>query len=125
MFEGSHGFRNRLKIIQKNFSDISEKELKPESFDLITSIGLLEQVKNMDVLNKKIAELLRPKGKAFHHFIVSKMPIPQFLDSSKTLIGSYFPGGRIWPYEEFTQHDKHLGSSPNQVGNSCWLMASG
>ena len=101
----SHG---AFSVIHKDFSKIEDDELQPESFDLITSIGLLEQVKNMDVLNEKIASLLKPGGMAFHHFIVSKMPIPQFLDASETLIGSYFPGGRIWPQDEFCRHTEHL-----------------
>ena len=99
---------NNFQVVQGDFSQLSNRELPPESFDLIVSIGLLEQVKNMELLNKQIAELLKPSGKAFHHFIISKITIPQFLTPNDTLIGSYFPGGRIWPFEEFGYFDKHL-----------------
>ena len=101
---GSGGF----SVVQGDFASLSERVLQEESFDLVVSIGLLEQVKNMDSLNKKIGKLLKPGGKAFHHFIVSKIPIPQFLDANETLIGSYFPGGRIWPYKEFSRHNDYL-----------------
>lgn len=100
-----HG--KNFNVLKKEFSVLSE-ELGPGSFDIVCSIGLLEQVRNMDSLNTKIANYLKPGGKAFHHFIVSKITIPQFLDASQTLIGNYFPGGRIWPYEEFSRHTNDL-----------------
>jgi cyclopropane-fatty-acyl-phospholipid synthase len=99
---------DNFQNVQGDFSQLSHAELQPESFDLIVSIGLLEQVKNMELLNKEIAKLLTPLGKAFHHFIVSRITIPQFLAPNDTLIGSYFPGGRIWPFEEFESFNKHL-----------------
>jgi len=97
-----------FKVIKKDFSTLSEQDIAPGSFDLICSIGLLEQVKNMEALNKKIAYYLKPGGRSFHHFIVSRIIIPRFLDASQTLIGNYFPGGRIWPMEEFARHTKDL-----------------
>ncbi len=97
-----------FRLVQNDFSRLSQNELEPESFDLVVSIGLLEQVKNMETLNSRIANLLKPFGKSFHHFIISIFPVPQFLDSKETLIGSYFPGGRIWPYDTFIQHSGHL-----------------
>ena len=39
---------------------------------------------------------------------MSQFVIPQFLDAEKTMIGDYFPGGRIWPINEFLSHDQHL-----------------
>ena len=89
-------------VVQKDFSAESIRELQPGSFDLVISIGLLEQLKNMEAFNERISSLLRKGGRSFHHFIVSKMAIPQFLDARKTLIGNYFPGGRIWPYDAFS-----------------------
>jgi cyclopropane-fatty-acyl-phospholipid synthase len=100
--------QGNFSVIKKDFSSISDEDLEPGSFDLVISIGLLEQVKNMDALNEKISRLLRKGGRSFHHFIVSKMVIPQFLDAEQTLIGGYFPGGRIWPYDEFTFHGRGL-----------------
>jgi cyclopropane-fatty-acyl-phospholipid synthase len=97
-----------FQVVQSDFNRLSRYELEPESFDLVVSIGLLEQVKNMKALNKKMAKLLKPRGKSFHHFIVSKITIRQFLTASETLIGSYFPGGRIWPFEEYKYYDDHL-----------------
>ncbi len=99
---------DNFRVMKGDFSWLSENIFEPESFDLVVSIGLLEQVKNMELLNKEIAKLLKPMGKAFHHFIVSKTAIPQFLAPDKTLIGSYFPGGRIWPFEEFGHFNGHL-----------------
>jgi cyclopropane-fatty-acyl-phospholipid synthase len=43
----------------------------------------------------------------FHHLIVSRDLIPQFLDPNKTLIGEYFPGGKVLP---FTALQKDFGN---------------
>ena len=102
------GGQERVRFLNMDFSGLSEEEVSPGSYDLVISIGAVEHARNLDLLNEKIAWLLRPGGKAFHHFIVSKMVIPQFLDAKETLIGSYFPGGRIWPLEEFGRHENHL-----------------
>jgi cyclopropane-fatty-acyl-phospholipid synthase len=101
-------YERGFTVIKKDFSALSGEDIVPGSFDLICSIGLLEQVKNMDGLNEKISYYLKPGGKAFHHFIVSKITIPQFLDAGQTLIKHYFPGGRIWPLHEFGRHTKDL-----------------
>lgn len=97
-----------FEVLQLKFDGETVAGLGAASFDLVTSIGLLEQVLNMQELFEKFDYLLRPGGKTFHHFIVSRLVIPQFLDASKTLIGAYFPGGRIWPFEEFTRHTERL-----------------
>jgi len=100
--------QENFSLIRNNFSLIREDDLEPGSFDLIVSIGLLEHVRNMDGFNNKVFELLKPNGKSFHHFIVSKLPLQQLLDSKETLIGDYFPGGRVWPFDEFIRHSGHL-----------------
>ncbi len=102
------GGQERVRFLNMDFSTLSGEEVSPGSYDLVTSIGVVEHARNLELLNEKIAWLLRPGGKAFHHFIVSKVVIPQFLDARDTLIGSYFPGGRIWPLDEFGRHDRHL-----------------
>lgn len=56
----------------------------------------------------RIYGLLKPNGKTFHHFITSKYPIPQFLDPTKTKIGTYFPGGHVWPADEIKKHTNGL-----------------
>jgi cyclopropane-fatty-acyl-phospholipid synthase len=101
-----HG--KKLTLIQENFANLDLDLLGRESFDIVCSIGLLEQVRNMHSLFTKIEQLLKPGGRTFHHYIVSKMVIPQFLDAKQTLIGNYFPGGRIWPLEEMTRHTSLL-----------------
>jgi len=98
----------RIRLIEDEFSGIDVQQLGAAYYDVVLSIGLLEHVRNMEILNEKISMLLRPGGYSFHHYIVSRMPIPQFLEPDKTLIGSYFPGGRIWPIDEFPKHDRHL-----------------
>ncbi len=98
----------KFTLMKNDFNSIDTNDLETESFDLIVSIGLLEHVRNMNKFNQKVFEYLKPNGKAFHHFIVSKFPIPQFLSSNKTLIGNYFPGGRIWPYKTIIQNNGHL-----------------
>ncbi len=98
----------RFRVLPLDFDRLTDSEIAPGSLDLVISIGVLEQVLNMAALNRRIARFLKPGGRSFHHFIVSRMVIPQFLDASKTLIGDYFPGGRIWPFDEFSRHEDDL-----------------
>lgn len=99
LFSQSH-----FKVITTDFAALDVEQLGRESFDVVCSIGLLEQVLNMRSLFEKIAMLLPTGGRTFHHFITSKIVIPQFLNADDTLIGDYFPGGRIWPFDEMARH---------------------
>lgn len=67
-------------------------------YDVICSVGLLEQINNIELFFGIINELLVDDGRMFHHLIVSRDLIPQLLDPNKTLIGQYFPGGKVLPY---------------------------
>lgn len=97
-------FDRDFNVILTDFNDLSDQDVMAESFDVVTTIGLAEQTKNMRSFNKKVAHYLKPGGKAFHHMISSRITIPQFIDPDKTLIGDYFPGGRIWPISELAGH---------------------
>lgn len=98
----------RFSLIQKFFDDITEDDIDDDSFDIVISIGVLEAVSNLDKLFRFIARVLKPGGKTFHHFIVSKDTIPQFLNAEDTMMADYFPGGHIWPYAEPMRHDRYL-----------------
>jgi cyclopropane-fatty-acyl-phospholipid synthase len=87
-----------LRLIQGDFAEVSVSELGKERFDLVLGIGLFEHIHNLGAALERIAALLRPGGRLFLHLIVSKPVVPRFLDARSTLIGSYFPGGRIWPF---------------------------
>ena len=67
-------------------------------YDAVCSVGLLEQINNIEQFFKIIDELLTDNGRMFHHLIMSRDLIPQFLDPDKTLIGKYFPGGKVLPF---------------------------
>ncbi len=95
-------------LIQQEFSEVTEEKLVSGSFDIVSSIGLIEHIQNMEYFNERVACYLKPGGKAFHHFISSKITIPQFLDVSQTLIGEYYPDGHIWPLGELGRYTKHL-----------------
>ena len=99
---------DRFSLIQKRFDELTESDVSDESFDLVISIGVLEHVSNLSKLFELIARILKPGGKTFHHFIVSRDTIPQFLKAEDTMMSDYFPGGHIWPYAEPMRHDKHL-----------------
>jgi cyclopropane-fatty-acyl-phospholipid synthase len=75
---------------------------------VVFAIGMFEHINNLDAVLEKIASMLRPGGRAFVHLIVSRVVIPQFLDAGKTLIGEYFPGGKIWPFETIACQNRHL-----------------
>jgi cyclopropane-fatty-acyl-phospholipid synthase len=72
-------------------------------YDVVCSIGLMEHVNNVEQFFSIIDELLVEKGRMFHHLIVSRDLIPQLLDPEKTLIGDYFPGGKVLPYTALMQ----------------------
>jgi len=98
----------RFTLIQKFFDEITANDIPDQKYDRVISIGVLEAVTNLDKLFQLISRVLKPGGKTFHHYIVSKDTIPQFLSAEDTLMAEYFPGGHIWPYEEPKRHDKHL-----------------
>lgn len=109
MKDSGHLFAvHNLDIVKKDLESLNDEDIDPESFDVVTSIGLVCAIRNLEQLHDKVERYLRPGGKAFHHLIVSKPVIPQFLDPSKSLIGEYFPGGRIWPFDELPKHAKNL-----------------
>lgn len=101
-------FQKQFSLIQNDFDALSNEKIGKERYDIVCSIGLLEQVKNMQALFAKIADCLKPGGRTFHHYIVSQIVIPQFLNAKETLIGAYFPGGRIWPIAEMEQHTDYF-----------------
>jgi cyclopropane-fatty-acyl-phospholipid synthase len=90
----------RLSLIEGDFGACSLSALGGGAYDLVFAIGMFEHVNNLDAAFAKMAGLLRPGGRAFLHLIVSRPVFPQFMDSRRTLIGKYFPGGRIWPFRE-------------------------
>jgi len=100
--------RSRFELIQTFFDEVTDTQLHATQFDRVVSLGLLEHISNMDALFEKIAHVLVPGGKCFHHCIVSIPTIPKLLDSADTLIGIYFPGGHIWPYAEPFRHHDYL-----------------
>jgi cyclopropane-fatty-acyl-phospholipid synthase len=97
----------RFKLIEGVFNKAPLKLLGTD-YDLVISIAVFEQVINMHAALKRISNILSKNGKTFHHYITSKQAIPQFLDPTKTKIGLYFPGGRIWPHDELARHTEYF-----------------
>ncbi len=97
----------RFRLIQGAFDRLSI-EVLGNSYDRVVSIGVLEHMRNMQALLRRIDQMLKPGGKTFHHFITSRHAIPEFLDPGQTRIGRYFPGGRVWPRDIFFQADSSL-----------------
>ncbi len=93
----------RFKLVYTELDHRTEVLFGRHSFDLVCSMGLLEQVNNIALLFGIINDLLRDYGRMFHHLIVSRDLIPQLQDSGKTMIGDYFPGGRILPFKTLEQ----------------------
>ena len=99
---------SRFRIIQAFFDDIDASIFEDDYFDRVISIGLLEHVTNIDLLQNKISRILKQGGKCLHHCIVACDTLPGFLNSEDTLMGEYYPGAHIWPYNEPQRHDVHL-----------------
>ncbi len=97
-----------FSLIEGAFDKTPLEVLGKESFDIVMSVAVFEQIYNMREVLQRIHHLVRADGKSFHHFITSQFVIPQFIDPERTRIGSYFPGGRVWPHGEFARHTEHF-----------------
>jgi len=95
-------------LIEGTFDQTPLKKLGELKYNLVISVAVFEQAYNMRSILERINKLVIPGGRSFHHFITSKIVIPQFLDPKKTRIGIYFPGGRVWPHDEFSRHTDYF-----------------
>ncbi len=98
----------RFTLMEGAFDQLPLNSLGTKRYNLVISVAVLEQVRNMSAILRRISGLLTPQGQTFHHFITSRYVIPQFLDPTRTRIGWYFPGGRVWPHDEFSRHSEHF-----------------
>jgi cyclopropane-fatty-acyl-phospholipid synthase len=98
----------RFKLVHGKFNRQLVNMLKTASYDIVVSVGTMEHSLNMREIHELTRRLLVNGGVSFHHFITSIQAIPQFLDPTKTKIGLYFPGGRVWPHDEFARHTEHF-----------------
>ncbi|MGB5440312.1 MAG: class I SAM-dependent methyltransferase, partial [Gammaproteobacteria bacterium] len=103
--------KGHFNLLEGTFDQIPLERLGSVKYDLIITVGLFEHVLNMQFVMERISKLLIPGGKSFHHFISSKIVIPQFLYPDKTRIGIYFPGGRAWPTDALIQHAGQVDST--------------
>ena len=90
---------DRMKLLEKTFDQLTWQDVNGEPFDLIFAVGVFEHISNLRAAFRKIHDYLRPGGRCFLHLIVSRPVFPQYMNSDRTLIGRYFPGGRIWNYD--------------------------
>ena len=108
MQDPSHPLNNRFTLLEDVFDEAITEKLGLAQYDLVISIGVFEQLQNMKATLELISKLLKLDGRTFHHFITSEVTTPQVKLHEKTVIGKYFPGGRIWPRDEFSRHTEHL-----------------
>ncbi len=108
MQDRSHPLSSGFTLIEDVFDESITEKLGLSQYDLVISIGVFEQLLNMKAMLALIAKLLKPDGRTFHHFITSQVTTPHVRLDKKTVIGKYFPGGRIWPHDEFSRHTDHL-----------------
>jgi cyclopropane-fatty-acyl-phospholipid synthase len=99
---------SRFTLIKAFFDDVGADIIENDYCDRVVSMGLLEHVTNIDLLQKNISRVLKPGGKCIHHCIVAYDTLPNFLNSEDTLMGVYYPGAHIWPYNEAKRHNTHL-----------------
>lgn len=100
--------RARLTLIENDISNIPAEDLGLETYDLVISIAVFEQVNNLDAIFRDMAALLKPQGRVFLHLIVSQPVFPQYFNAKQTPVGAYFPGGRVWPHREMLKQSRHL-----------------
>jgi len=99
---GKGGF----SIIQGSFNQIQSHTHQNSKFNLVISIGTMEHAHNLNKVLDTVEMLLLPGGLSFHHFITSRIPIPNFIDPTRSRIGTYFPGGKIWPHDVFPLQER-------------------
>ena len=95
---------NRFKLFLGEIGPALVKKLQEQKYDIVSSVGLLEQINNMEKFFELISQLLPNNGQMFHHLIVSRDIIPQLLDPKKTLIGKYFPGGKVLSFSTLQKY---------------------
>jgi cyclopropane-fatty-acyl-phospholipid synthase len=95
-------------LIQGSFGEVSLEELGETSYDIVFAVGAFEHINNLDLAFERISQLLKPGGRCYLHLIVSRMVIPQFLDANQTMIGKYFPGGKIWPFDTVASQERYF-----------------
>jgi cyclopropane-fatty-acyl-phospholipid synthase len=100
--------RGRLRLVEGSFGEVPLEDLGAEAYDVVFAVGAFEHINNLDLAFQRISQLLKPGGKAYLHLIVSRIVIPQFFDAERTLIGKYFPGGKIWPFDTIASQDRYL-----------------
>lgn len=88
----------QCRLLHGVFGSDENSGLSDRSFDMVFAIGLFEHINNLHSAFERISRLLVAGGRCFLHLIVSIPAFPQYQDSNKTLIGKYFPGGRVWPF---------------------------
>ena len=109
-------YQRDLRLIEGDFSAVSLVELGERSYDIVFAVGAFEHINNLDAAFQRIAALLKTEGKAFLHLIVSKPVFPQYHDSENTLLGEFFPGGHIWPFDLIQQQTDYF-----ELENSWYL----
>jgi cyclopropane-fatty-acyl-phospholipid synthase len=106
----------RIRLIQGDFATATASDLGRERYDLVFAVGMFEHVNNLHSAFHRIATLLRANGRCFLHLIVSQPLFPQYLDARRTLIGRYFPGGRVWPFREIREQTEFFDLV------DCWFV---
>jgi cyclopropane-fatty-acyl-phospholipid synthase len=106
----------RMKLIHGDFAEVTRVEPGKPGYDLVFAIGMFEHIHNLQSAFRHIAALLSADGRCFLHLIVSRPLFPQYMDSSNTLIGKYFPGGRIWPFRELQKQTEFFDPV------DCWYV---
>lgn len=111
----------RFTLIEDRF-DTAPLSALGGPYDAVFTIGVLEHFRNLKAAFEKMAALLVPGGRAFHHLIAAQFPIPGFADSAQTRLRTYFPGGRVWPKEEleYRTEDMDLEESWFVNGMNYW-----
>jgi len=104
----SHALSRNFDLIESVFDESLVEQLGDKRYDLVMSVGLFEHVHNIGTMLSLMSKLLKPNGRSFHHFITSRVVTPQVHLNQKTVIGKYFPGGRVWPHDEFNRHTNDL-----------------
>lgn len=107
---------DRFQLYFGEIASNSASLLGLAKYDVVCSIGMMEHINNVEKFFGIIDEVLTENGRMFHHLIVSRDLIPQLLDPDTTLIGDYFPGGKVLPFSALQQ------GFNNFTLKDCWFI---